>query len=61
MSAPYPRVASIFGSGAPSGITTVAFTPSCAAAKATPCAWLPALAATTPWARSASLSREMRR
>src|SRR3984957_12513150 len=40
---------------------TVAFTPSSAAANATPGAWWPALAATTPRARSSSLSREIRR
>jgi hypothetical protein len=40
---------------------TVALAPSRAAAKATPWAWLPALAATTPQARSASVSREIRR
>src|SRR6516164_8523163 len=37
-------------------MTTVAVVPSSAAAKATPCAWLPALAATTPRARSAAVS-----
>src|ERR1700712_2057532 len=36
---------------------TVASQPSIAAARATPCAWLPALAATTPLARSSSVSR----
>src|ERR1039457_5214777 len=61
MSAPYDLVASILGSGAPSGMITVALAPSRAAAKATPWAWLPALAATTPRARSASVSREIRR
>ena len=50
-------MASIFGSGARSGITTVAEAPSRPLANATPCAWLPALAATTPCARSASDSR----
>ena len=35
-----------------SGMNTVARTPSSCAASATPCAWLPALAATTPRARS---------
>src|SRR5215472_14030674 len=35
---------------------TVARAPSVAAANATPCAWLPALAATTPRSRSASVS-----
>ena len=55
-SAPYPRVASTLGSGAPAGMTTVAAQPSRPAANATPWAWLPALAATTPRARSASES-----
>src|SRR3954452_21833552 len=41
-------------------MNTVALAPSRRAARATPCAWLPALAATTPRARSASVSREMR-
>jgi len=60
-SAPYPRVASILGSGAPAGITTVALAPSRLAANATPWAWLPALAATTPRSRSAAVSRLIRR
>ena len=34
--------------------------PSIWAASATPWAWLPADAATTPWARSSAESREMR-
>ncbi len=51
-SAPYSRVAATFGSGAPTGMKTVERTPSRDAASATPCAWLPALAATTPAARS---------
>ena len=38
----------------------VAGMPSCCAASATPCAWLPAEAATTPRARSARVSRESR-
>jgi hypothetical protein len=58
--APYPRVAATFGSGADSGMNTVASAPSWRAASATPCAWLPALAATTPRARSASVSRAIR-
>jgi len=53
-------VASTFGSGARSGMTTVADAPSSPAANATPCAWLPALAATTPRARSAPESRAIR-
>ena len=36
--APYARVASTFGSGARSGMTTVAVAPSSPAANATPCA-----------------------
>ncbi len=59
-SAPYPRVALAFGIGAPSGMNTVARMPSIFAASATPCAWLPAEAATTPRARSASERRESR-
>jgi hypothetical protein len=54
--APYPRVAWTLGSGALSGMITVAAQPSRLAANATPWAWLPALAATTPRARSASES-----
>ena len=53
-------MAATLGSGADSGMNTVAEQPSSRAASATPCAWLPALAATTPRARSASVSREMR-
>ena len=60
-SAPYPRVAFSLGIGAPSGMNTVAWMPSICAASATPCAWLPALAATTPWAFSSSESRDIRR
>ncbi len=59
-SAPYERVAATLGSGAPAGMTTVALVPSAEAARATPWAWLPALAATTPRARSESVSRAMR-
>ena len=43
-----------------SGMNTVAVIPSIAAASATPCAWLPALAATTPRARCAASSRAIR-
>src|SRR6478736_9676463 len=46
--------------GAPFGMKTVDLMPSAVAASATPCAWLPALAATTPRARSSSLSVDMR-
>ena len=60
-SAPYPRVAFSLGIGAPSGMKTVAWMPSIWAASATPCAWFPALAATTPSAFSSSESRDMRR
>ena len=60
ISAPYPLVAVTLGSGAPSGMKTVARMPSRPAASATPWAWLPALAATTPRARSAGDSREIR-
>ena len=59
-SAPYPRVASSFGTGTPSGMKIVARMPSAFAASATPCAWLPAEAATTPRARSSAVSRESR-
>ena len=53
-------MAATLGSGAVSGMKIVAFAPSSRAASATPCAWLPALAATTPRARSSSVSREIR-
>ncbi len=59
-SAPYPRVALTFGMGAPSGMNTVTLMPSIDPARATPWAWLPAEAATTPAARSASPSRDSR-
>lgn len=59
-SAPYSRVALIFGSGAPFGMNTVECTPSSEEASATPCAWFPALAATTPAARSSGSSPAMR-
>src|SRR5690606_26460935 len=58
--APYPLVAATLGSGAPAGMNTVAAVPHSCAASATPWAWLPALAATTPLARSASDSRLIR-
>ena len=58
--APYAVVAATLGSGAASGMKTVLAMPSSDAASATPCAWLPALAATTPRARSAGLKRAMR-
>ncbi len=41
-------------------MNTVAWIPRICAASATPCAWLPADAATTPRARSSSVSRESR-
>ena len=52
--------AAIFGSGAATGMNTVVRQPSSDAASATPCAWLPADAATTPLARSSSVSRAIR-
>jgi hypothetical protein len=60
ISAPYARVASTFAIGASCGMKMRARAPTSRAAHATACPWLPALAATTPAARSASLSREMR-
>src|SRR5690606_38170598 len=60
-SAPYWRVAATLGSAASTGMYTTARMPSMPAANATPCASLPALAATTPpGAFSASLRRAMR-
>ena len=59
-SAPYPRVACSLGIGAPSGMNTVDRMPSSWAASATPWAWLPAEAATTPRARSSGVSRKIR-
>ena len=59
-SAPYPIVASTFGSGASTGMKTVASTSCSAAARATPWAWLPADAQTTPWRRSSSESCAIR-
>ena len=59
-SAPYPRVAFSLGMGAPSGMKTTDLSPSSWAASATPWAWLPALAATTPRARSSSDSPAIR-
>ena len=53
-------MAATLGRAAPTGMNTVAVVPSSDAASATPWAWLPALAATTPRARSAGLSRAMR-
>src|SRR3954467_12627033 len=60
MAAPYPLVADTLGSGAFSGMKTVLWMPSSPAASATPWPWLPALAATTPRARSAADSRDRR-
>ena len=60
ISAPYPWVACTLGSAAPSGMKMRAGMPSIWAARATPWAWLPADAATTPAARSDSERREMR-
>jgi len=45
---------------APTGMYTLAVEPTNDAANATPCAWLPADAATTPAAFSCSDSRAMR-
>ncbi|MDH6191154.1 hypothetical protein M2168_004186 [Streptomyces sp. CZ24] len=59
-SAPYSRVAATLGSGAPTGMKTVERTPSRVEARATPWAWLPALAATTPAARSSGESPAIR-
>ncbi len=59
-SAPYSCVAATFGSGAPTGMNTVERTPRREEARATPCAWLPALAATTPAARCSGRRPEMR-
>jgi hypothetical protein len=53
-SAPYVFVASTFAIGASWGTKIVARMPASRAAQATACAWLPALAATTPAARSTS-------
>src|SRR3954454_13708690 len=60
-SAPYPRVAFSLGIGAPSGMNTVDLMPSIWAASATPWAWLPALAATTPAAFSSADRRDIRK
>ena len=46
-------------SGVVRGITITARSPRCLADHATPCAWLPALAAITPDARSAGDSEAM--
>ncbi len=59
-SAPYWRVAATLGSAASTGMYTTARMPSSPAANATPWAWLPALAATTPRAFSSALRRAMR-
>jgi hypothetical protein len=53
-------VASTFVIGESCGMNTVADTPTSRAAQATACPWFPALAATTPAARSASLSVAIR-
>ena len=53
-------MASIFASGVDAGMTTVARTPEAAAATASPCAWLPALAVMTPRARSLAVNAAMR-
>ena len=46
--APYRVAAEIFASGANDGITTVTLRPAVVPASAIPCAWFPALAATSP-------------
>ncbi len=53
-------MAATLGSGAPTGMKTVERTPSRVEARATPWAWLPALAATTPAARSSGESPAIR-
>ena len=58
--APYALVAETLGSAASSGMKTTASMPSICAARATPWAWLPALAATTPCAFCSSDIRESR-
>ena len=52
-------MAASFVSGAWSGTTIVAGTPSSRAAHATPCAMLPALAVTTPPASSSGAARRI--
>ena len=59
-SAPSRRTASILIAGVVSGMTMTAPNPKRRAASATPWAWLPADAATTPRAASASSSRTIR-
>lgn len=55
--APRARTASTLIVGVTTGMTIVAGTPSVWAASATPCAWFPADAATTPAARRAAGAR----
>jgi len=55
-SAPKLRVRATFTPGVKRGMTITARMPSRCAWKATPCAWLPALIAMTPRARSAGVS-----
>ena len=57
--APYPSVAPTFASDAASGMYTIAGTPAERAANATAWAWFPADGATTPAARSASVSERI--
>ena len=59
-SAPSRRTASTLIAGVVSGMTMRASIPRRRAASATPCAWLPAEAATTPRAASASSIRTIR-
>ncbi len=53
--APAARVAESFGRATPIGMKIVERMPSSRAANATPCAWLPADAATTPRDLSSSM------
>ena len=59
-SAPWPRVRSTFTMAVSSGMTTVARIPRSFAASATPCAWFPAEAASTPCFRWSSGMRSIR-
>ena len=59
--APCPRAASALAIGASAGTKTSHGTPRAAAAAATPCAWLPAEAATTPPRSGPPPARQLRR
>ena len=54
--APWPRAASTLASGASEGMNTSHATPRARAAAASACPWLPAEAATTPFAQPSSPS-----